>query len=323
MNIKKLTALILAAVILISLSACRKRPEDTTTKAPNDVTQSYNEITSSAPAEEPSTLTPLEFDENEAQEIGTFDTEIFGTLSVYYQEDRLILFDSYSAKRFELYAFSYLPNYEDAPAQIIGEDVNFDGYTDFYLLYSKGNLNTYYCFWIWNMEERTYEYYLPLSSVPSPVFNAGTKRIISSDQISIDTIITTEYIWNNGEIVPVANSETKIDISDTSEVDTPYDMDASVVVLDGTLLSTVIMSEDTSSSNKWLCNIEDEGIVKLSSNRLDKASGSRTFIFRGISPGTTTVVMSYAESSNAPYLMQRILNITVNDNYTLKIVVVE
>lgn len=325
MNIKKITALILSAVILIGLSACKKNTEDpgTTTTEPDDATQSYNEITTLPSTEEAPTLIPLEFNKNEAIELGEFNTEIYGTLSVYFQEDRLFLFDSYGAERFELYAFSYLPNYEDSPIELIGEDVNFDGYTDFYLLYSKGNLNTYYCFWIWDMEKRTYEYYLPLSNVPSPAFNEETKRIISSDQISYNTIISTEYVWTNGEIIPVEVSEKQLEIVDASDMDMPDETDTSVSIIDGILLSTVIMKENTSGSSKWLCRVEDEGIVKLAANTLDRNSGARTFLFRGISPGTTTVILRYAKAWDDSYVSQRILNITVNSNYTIEIVVVE
>ncbi|MCH5198467.1 MAG: hypothetical protein J1E34_06140 [Oscillospiraceae bacterium] len=324
MNKKKFTAILLFAVMIIGISACSKHPADNgSTEPSNEVTDSYNEISTLPAPNEEATLAPLEFNINEAQILGEFETEIYGTLKVFFQQDRLFLLDSYETKRFELYAFSYLPNYEDSPIELIGEDVNFDGYTDFYLLYSKGNLNTYYCFWIWNMQERTYEYYLPLSSVPSPVFNAETKRVISLDQVSLDKAIETEYEWNNEDLVPVATSEKRLEIVDSSDTGGIEEPDSSVTIFDGILLSTVIMKENSSSNCKWTCQIEDERIVRLSANTLDRFSDARTFLFRGISPGTTTVVLRYAEEQNESYIAQRILNITVNSNYTMSIVVVE
>gem|GEM_PF-1450907 len=324
MNIRKLTALLLMPVILLGISACKKQPanSDVTELQPAE-TGSYYETPTAAPPEEQTTLLPLEFDKAQARLLGTFESEIYGTLTVYFQQDRFFLFDPFGTQRFEVYAYSYIPEYEDTPIELTGEDVNFDGYTDFYLLYSEGNLNSYYCFWLWNMENRRYEYYLPLSSIPSPVVDGDTKRITASDQISFDTVITTEYVWNNGEIVPISNSEKKFNIIDASEADMPDETDSSVAIIDGMLLSTVIMNEDTSSSCHWLCRIEDDSIVRLSSNTLDRISGSRTFLFRGLQAGTTTVVMRYAESWDDNYVTQRILNITVNRNYTLKIVVVE
>ena len=324
MKIKRPTALILLLMIITAMAACSKKPvSNNETASPTNSAPGYSEYVPEAQTEEQATMLPLEFDKNAAVELGDFESDVYGKLKVFFQEDRLFLFDEEGAKRFELYAYSYIPNYEGTPVELNGDDVDFDGHTDFYLLYSQGNLNSYYCFWIWNMEKRTFEYYLPLSSVPSPELDPEQKRIIASDRISLDTVVTTEYIWNNGKIVPVANSERHPNPLEVSDEETTEGTDSSVAVIDGMLLSSVIMREDPDKDGKWMCRIEDESIVKLSSSTLDRLSGSRTFIFRAVSPGTTTVVLRNAEVWEDESAPQRILNITVNRNYTLKIVVVE
>ena len=327
MKYKKIIASVLAAAVLFSLAACGRqhntpsRPEKTT--AP--VTHTPVVITTDPDADEDEILLgPFTFDEDEAEFLGTFDSEIYEEISVYYQDQRLILFDSYGSKMFELYAYSYEPYYEGTQIELIGEDVNFDGYTDFYLLYSQANFNSYYFFWIWNMQKRTFEYYLPLSSVPSPRIDENTRRIHSSDRISEDTLRTTDYIWENGQISAVSHGEQTIDITSEDPVITgPEDVDADPIISDGHALSSVTLHMNDRTNSDWLCRIENPAVLQLSSEYKDIFSNTHKFVFRGFMRGTTTVVFRYAKSWNDPYVVQKILNVTVNTDNTLRIIVVE
>ena len=327
MKYKKIIASVLAAAVLFSLAACGRqhntpsRPEKTT--AP--VTHAPVVITTDPDTDEDEILLgPFTFDEDEAEFLGTFDSEIYEEISVYYQDQRLILFDSYGSKMFELYAYSYEPYYEGTQIELIGEDVNFDGYTDFYLLYSQANFNSYYFFWIWNMQKRTFEYYLPLSSVPSPRIDENTRRIHSSDRISEDTLRTTDYIWENGQISAVSHGEQTIDITPEDPVITgPEDVDADPIISDGHVLSSVTLHMNDRTNSDWLCRIENPAVLQLSSEYKDIFSNTHKFVFRGFMRGTTTVVFRYAKSWNDPYVVQKILNVTVNTDNTLRIIVVE
>lgn len=331
MNNKRFLCIFLVISFLFALAACKAdapTPDaQSTTAAPaTDATQEYETAQVTEPDEnaEPN-LGHFEFDSEKAQYLGTIDTEIYGKLSFYYQENRLVLFDAYNTQRFALYANSYEPHYQGAEVELIGEDVNFDGYTDFYLLYSQGNMNAYYFFWIWNMQDRTFEYYLPLSSVPSPEIDKERKLITSSDQTDFDTIITTDYVWQNGNIVPVGHGERTVTPANESQPDItgPEDADLSLSLLDGHILSSVTMKMNENTKADWLCRIEDERIVRIYSENKDTVNKTHRFVFRGLAQGTTTVILRYAANWNAEYVAQRILNITVNPDATLKIVIVE
>ena len=324
MKIKKFIALFLAAAMLIPLAACNKRnnsPSHTkNTEASTEPTSEFTTALNNADADEIQ-LGPFTFDEDEAEFLGTFNSEIYEKISAYYQDQRIILFDSYGTRIGVLYAYSYEPYYEDTPIELVGEDVNFDGYTDFYLLYSQANFNSYYFFWIWNMQKRTFEYYLPLSSVPSPDVDAQTRRIHSSDRISEETLRTTDYEWKDGEIVAVSHGEQTIDINNTNPVITgPEDVDPKMVILDGHVLSSVTLSLNEKTNSDWLCRIENESILRIASNIKDIFTNTRKIVFRGYNPGTTTVILRYAKSWNDPYVVQKILNVTVNSDNTLRIV---
>ena len=331
MKYKIFLSALLTLALLIGLAACghttQNDPTAVTQPTTTDSTAVYSDNETEPSTIHPNAdpfLPPLEFDEEEADYLGEIETGIYGDVSVYYQDQRLLLFDSYDTKLFELYANGYEPNYNNSPIELVGDDINFDGYTDFYLLYSEANLNSYYFFWIWNMQERTFKYYLPLSSVPSPEIDAERRRIISSNMTDLDTLITTEYVWQDGNIMPVGHGETTIDHSGESSLpEGPEEADLSMSILDGHILSSVTMHLNEKTRSDWLCRIENESILRLYTNTVDRKDNTHRFIFRGIVPGTTTVVMRYAESWNADYVSQKVLNVTVNKDYTLKIVVVE
>ena len=328
MRFMKYTVSVLLIIVLLCLSACGQTPAAVPSQTvapgptlPPDVVTTEPQQTEES--DEP-ILEPLAFDPEKAEYLGTINTEIYGPLIVYYQDLRIVIFDVDGFQRFTLYAQSYMPFYNGTPVQLTARDVNFDGYTDFYLLYSRGNLNSYYFFWIWNMEKRTFEYFLPLSSIPSPEIDGYTRRIISSDQTALDTVIITNYVWAEGQIVPVSHEEKTLDPENMyHDPFAPEEVDGTVMVQDGLLLSSVVLRLNDPTTSDWVYKIDDERIVKLFSNSVDSSSHTRRFTFRGGLPGTTTVVFRYARGWDAPFLTQRILNITVNRNYTLTIKVMQ
>ena len=322
---------LLAIMLLVSLCGCsffnQNSPAAPVSTTAPPVTAAYSnntpEPSTLAPDADP-VLPPLEFDPEEAEYLGTIETGIYGALSVYYQDQRIVIFDTYDTKLFELYANGYEPFYNHTPIELAADDVNFDGYTDFYLLYSESNLNSYYFFWLWNMQERTFKYYLPLSSVPTPEVDSARRRIVSSNMTNLDTLVTTEYIWQDGNIMPIAHGESTVDNSgDQPLPDGPEEADLSMSILDGHILSSVTMHLNEKTRSDWICRIENESVVRLYTSTVDRNDHTHRFIFRGITPGTTTVVLRYAQNWNADYVAQRILNITVRRDYTLKIVIVE
>ena len=330
MKLKYILSMLLAAALVFSLTGCMlRRPGSntpTSITAPS-VTQAYFENTTEPVTADPDAdpvLDPLEFDEEKAEYLGTITTGIYGNVKIYYQDERLVIFDSYGTKLFELYANGYEPFYNHTPVVLEADDVNFDGYTDFYLLYSEASLNSYYFFWLWNMQARTFQYYLPLSSVPSPEVDTARRRIIANDMTDLDTVITTEYVWQDGNIMPIAHGESTVDRSNEESVIVgPEEADTSMSILDGHILSSVVMHMNDPTRSDWLCKIENESILRLYTDTIDRNDHTHRFIFRGLLTGTTTVVLRYAESWNSDYVAQRILNVTVNRDRTLKIVIVE
>ena len=322
----KLVCALLCLVLTALTAACARGGNPNTPTKPTlpQETEALATMPSQAPQSDEYVLEPLEFDEEKAECLGTVDTEIYGEITIWFQQDRFFIFDSYDTKLFTLYAYSYEPEYGDTPIELIGEDVNFDGYADFRVLYSQANLNSYYFFWIWNMQKRTFEYYLPLSSVPSPTIDAEKRRIFSSYIRNETTEISTEYVWQNGNIMPVGHGERTIDLTREDEKQTgPEEADAAISINDRHVLSSVTLRVNEKTRSDWICRIENERIVKLYADALDSSKHTHRFTFYGVLPGTTTVVLRYASNWNEPYLSQKILNITVNTDRTLTIKTIE
>lgn len=377
---KKIVSISVLIALLFSVSACMKNTPSSPTepKTASPTIPVINNNTPAPPPEEETTsdepaLPPLEFSPRKAVRLGDIDSDIYGNLTFYYQDARLVIQDEYDSTLFTLYAQGYAPDgmayelprngdgteedpteeepteeepTEEEPTEeettvpsededfisedgeklieieLIGEDLNFDGYTDFRLLYSRGNMNDYYFCWLWDMAKRTFIYYLPLSSVPSPEFNSDKRRVISSDRMNPTTVISTEYIWQNGEIVPVAHGETTFS-EDATGKDGIEDVSTSVSIFDNRVLSYIDLNINEDTSSRWICKIENERVVKLYSDTIDPDRGTHRFTFRGVGVGTTTVVLRYTTAWNAGYVAERIFNITVTRDGRLKIVTIE
>ncbi len=315
-------------------------------------------------------LPPLEFNEDAATYLGAFNSEIYGRLVIYYQQDRLAVIDPLGDLLFTLYAEGYHPDgaeereaflteetetdengdpvtkdpydwddddydwddededeydfddpyspgiveqtggYSEGEIQLLAGDVNFDGYTDFMLLHARGTFNTYYFCWLWDMAAHTFKYYLPLSSIPSPTFDMQNKRIISSDRRSTTLLLTTDYIWQNGELVPVGHGEYSLP-EQTTRAGAAEDVDTSVTISDGKLLSYIEFNTNKDSSCRWICKIENQAVLRLYSDTPNKNANIHRFTFRGVSVGTTTVAFRYSTGWDAGFVAERIFNVTV------------
>lgn len=87
--------------------------------------------------------------------------------------------------------------------QLYGEDVDFDGYTDFYYTYSQGTHDSYYSFYIWDpAAERLIPDPYDLNSLPSPGFH-GESKTVAAGHRSAASGTTTYYRYQDGALDPV------------------------------------------------------------------------------------------------------------------------
>lgn len=84
--------------------------------------------------------------------------------------------------------------------EVILDDYNFDGYTDFSLMYSQGNSNSYYYFWMYNKDQHYYVKYDGLSNIASPVFDKQNETITSFEHISATDNTEYLYFWQDGQL---------------------------------------------------------------------------------------------------------------------------
>ena len=160
---KTVISLLLIFALIFSFAACKNESEKETTTRKAETTTLAQQITpdkeTTAPAEETTkeeetTETAFAFNKAEATYLGKTDSEIYGTLSLYLQEDKIVIFDEYKDIKFLLEANGYTTQKTESKVEVESTDLNFDGYADFMLLYSETEFNTYYFCWIWDMAER-------------------------------------------------------------------------------------------------------------------------------------------------------------------------
>lgn len=359
-------SIILAGALLLPLTGCRQRiQQETPNTVPNYIdpyapvyTQPTGVPLTTLPSMDP-VLPELEFNENAATYLGAFNSEIYGRLMLYYQQDRLAIIDPLGDLLFTMYAEGYKPAgadereaflYEDetdengdpidpeeddddwyddedededeespdfveeedptGAVELLAGDINFDGYTDFMLLYTRSGFNSYYFCWLWDMAAHRFRYYLPLSSIPSPTFDAQRQRVISSDRRGATQLLTTDYIWQNGDLVPVGHGEFTIPEQTTHPGDAE-DADTSVRISDNKTLSFIEFNANPNSASRWICRIENPGVLRLQSEQLDAAAGNHRFNFRGVGVGVTTVAFRFATSWDAGFVAEKIFNVSV------------
>lgn len=87
--------------------------------------------------------------------------------------------------------------------QLYGEDVDFDGNTDFYYTYSQGTHDSYYSFYIWDPAA---ERFIPdpygLDALPSPGFH-GESKTVAAGHRSAASGSTIYYRYQDGALDPI------------------------------------------------------------------------------------------------------------------------
>ena len=296
--LKKTISAILACLLAASLAACRPsvpvRSEQEDASAPQETESAAVPVQTEA-ASAGDEADDFIFNRGKASYLGSFESAIYGRLSVYYQDRRLILFNAYGNRLFLLSSHGYTPELlGDGEPVLVSEDMDFDGSADFGLLYSDTGLNSYYQCWLWNLEARSFEYCAPLGGIPSPTFDPGHETVYSYNRISEQNAIVTEYKWQSGGLLPVAHHSS--DNGSETLVYAPEDVDTPISIFDGLPLSGITLRGNVDSQSRWLLKIEDETVVKLYANEFNPVNAMYKFTFQGLRPGTTTVALKYAIS---------------------------
>ena len=325
-QMKKTLACLLCVTVLTALIlGCGKKqptaalPDAQTADKTTDPLAELTQAAETATAED---LTQQEdFDAENADWLGSFEHSIYGSLSVWYRDRQIAVYDAYGNIKFLFSSHGYTPETSGKEIEMLCEDMNFDGETDFGLLYADNDLNKYYDCWIWNAEKRAYLFSEPLSGIPSPSFDGEKQTVYSYNRISEQNAIVTEYKWQSAGLLPIAHRS--LDNGETSIITAPEDVDTPISIFDGLPLSGVTLMGNVDSQSGWLCKIEDETIVTLYSNEHNPVNAMYRFTFQGLRPGATTVVLKYATDWNAEAIADRILNIIVQKDLTLRIIETE
>lgn len=334
MKHKKLIALLTALTVVFGFSACGGKNSDETTAAgqttaaetTDTATDTTEETTSETTTTEAESATQAEkkfvFNESKAKVIGTMSSEIYGKLKLYFQDDKIAIKDEFGDLKFVLDAEGYSPASDDTATQLIAEDMNFDGYTDFRLPSSLGNVNSFYYCWLWNMNTKTFEYYYPLSAICSPEFKQDTKQIVSTNRSSAARYDVTTYTWVDGQL-SVQNHELVTADENLTSVGAEIAENNTVDISNGMLLGFVTLYGNPSSQCRWIPIVEDESIVDVLSQTYDDATAKTMICFQAHGVGTTTVVVRFALDKNSDYISERVFNITADDDLHIEITEIE
>ena len=317
--------------VLIALFSCGCGKTDTVETNVNAAGTTAAEIpeapvTIGVGAPVPDGLDAPEFDSETAERLGRITSDIYGKLAFYYQDGFIYIFNSDRDLLFTLDACGYSPNYQETPVELHGDDVNFDGHTDFYLLENRTSQGDYCFFWLWNKTTRTFEYYVALSSFPSPVIDAVNRTIVTTEILNADQLLRTVYRWQGGNITAVSNDKVSTHPQQEDEEDEllpgmkPEVADTRVLIQDGHVLSSVLLYVNENTHSRWICTIEDPNVVALYEDELNNENLTHTFTFKGVSPGVTTVVFRYSTGWDDTFISQKILNIQVGTDRLLRII---
>ncbi len=327
--IKKLTAFILTVLILLSFSSCKdgktnhktgwNNPEEPSegesTTLSEEETVTSEEKTTEAAAQE----VKIEFSEDKALLAGSFNSEIYGKLTVYYQDGYFLLFDEYKERKFTVFAEGYSPSKTDGEVKAIFDDMNFDGYTDFGVCYYKDALNAYYFCFIWNSTQRSFTYMLSLSNLANPDFDPVSKTVTAYERLTTTTAIQKIYGYHEG----VLNHVSSQNVTEEPSTDGAETVDANLRVIQSGKNAVLILNDNENSHSKWVCSIENESTVILSAEAYDEAAFAYEFTLSGIAPGATTVFFRYKSVITGEYIEEIIVNAITADDGTVTVVVPE
>ncbi len=330
MLMKKFTAFFILFVFIVTLCACNNKEtshktgwqnpaepvttDETTSLSEEETTAIKNDI----PANSDSTVR-IDFSEEKALEVGSFESEIYGKLTVFYQDGYFLLIDEFKDRKFTVFAENYSASKTDNKAVGIFEDMNFDGYTDFGVCYYKDAINSYYFCFLWNKSERTFDYFLPLSNLANPEFREDNKSVVAHERLTTTRTLNKTFVYSAGTLTQVSAKEVT-DEPDNKGAET-VNTDLLVSSLGKNAVIKLKVNENTHS--KWECFIENENVVILGSEYFDEASHTKEFVLSGVSPGATTVIFRYVSVQSEEYIEEVIINAITKEDMTVNIVVPE
>lgn len=329
MKHKKIIAFATALTLVLGFSACRrgKNGDETTARESTAVEESTTseETTAETTTETESTTEPEKkfvFNEGKARVIGEMSSEIYGKMKLYFQDGKIAIKDEFGDLKFVLDAEGYSPSSEEDGIQLTAEDMNFDGYTDFRLPSSLGNVNSFYYCWLWDMSAKTFKYYPPLSAICSPVFNKNTKEIVSTNRSSAARYDVTTYKWIDGQLSVQKHELVTADENITS-TGAEIAENNTVEISNGMFIGFITLYGNPGSQCRWIPIVEDEGIVDVLSQTYDDATAKTMICFQAHGVGTTTAVVRFALDRNSDYISERVFNITADDDLHIKITEIE
>lgn len=327
---KKIAALSMLLVLIFLLCACNgndtkqktgwQNPEEPTT-GNETTTLEEEESTSVVPDVPVNSDSPVDitFSENKALLVGSFDSAIYGKLTVYFQDGHFLLFDEFKDRKFTIFAENYSASKTDGKPVAIFDDMNFDGHNDFGVCYYKDALNSYYFCFLWNQSERTFEYYLPLSNLANPQFNDENKSIVAHEKLTATRTLKKTFVYSADELSQVSAKE----VTEEPENKGAETVDANISVTQGGRTALIKLQANETSHSKWVCYIEDENVVILGSEYYDTENSAYEFVLSGISPGATTVIFRYVSLYTGEYIEEVIINAITKEDMTVEIVIPE
>lgn len=328
----KIFILFLTFILLISFSSCKNSGDKTKedwqdgVKGLNDDSsesenKDYDEISTIL------TVNPnnkdkikIDFDAEKAEYIGSFDSDIYGTLNVFLQDGYFLIYDEESKRRFTVFAENYSTSMAGGKIELIGEDMNFDGHTDFRILFQKDSFNSYYYCFLWNMSAKTFDYSLPLTRLASPQFDINNKVVTSEEKLGNGETTKTVYTWNQNNLSEFSNESIPAETNaGAPSSKAPYDIIPEYTYDDGTKISTITLNTNSDHTYTWLCYIENEDVVYVTEKNFDKDNSTQTISFTAAGTGQTTITLRYAASWNDNYSCQLVFNVYVDGNGNIKL----
>lgn len=324
---KRFIALISVFILIMTFASCKDKEVSHKTGWQNPQAPSSEEWTS-----EEETMTDeltteaaateekeIEFNKKKALEAGTFESEIYGKLTVYFQDEHFILNDEYGDKVFTVFAEGYSASKTDGKPVFISSDMNYDGYNDFGVCYYKDTLNSYYFCFLWDSSSRTFSYYLPLSSLANPEFDAQKKNVTAFEKLTTARTVEKTYRYSENELILVNSKEVTAEPETNGAETVNADLQ---VTLNGNSALLILRAGENSHS-KWVCTVEDENIAVMSSEYYDENANAYEFLISAVSPGATTVIFRYTAVGSGDYIEEVIVNAITNTDSTISIVVPE
>lgn len=331
---KKLIALTLIVLLILSFAACKEkepthktgwqdpRPPAESTEITSGEEVTSDETTQEEEEEEETSAAAeqaIRFSKEDALKVGEMSSEIYGKLTVYFQENHFLLVDDFDDLKFTVFAEGYAPTEEKGKTNSISADMNFDGSSDFGICYYKDTLNSYYFCFLWDKTMNNFSYYLPLSSLANPEFDASKKTVTAIEKLTVNTYKEKIYSYS-GEELTLISTKDKTDEKVQSGAET---VDANITATENGKTATVILKANEKSHSKWICIVEDENVVIASNEYFNIESNTYEFIFTGIAPGATTVIFRYVSLVSGEYIEEIAINAITNADSSVKIVIPE